>query len=607
MARRKNHSGVPAQVSADLLAQRAHMAQVEQTDFDFGLIVAPAFINGIRSLGYKSSATAIDELVDNAIQAEAENVHVIFDLNASGAKPERIAVLDDGHGMDPGMARLSVVWGGTHRENNRSGFGRFGYGLPSASMSMGRAFTVYSSVADGAFSKVTLDLDEITTPKYNQNGRITVPVAEGAQLPDWIAEYAGEFYSDEPLTHGTAVVIDRLDLITWKTTTALEAHLVEHMGMTYRNVLRQVNIFVNGKRVEPVDPLFITPGFRFYDLDADRAEPLPPLAIDVKDATGAISTINVRYAYLPPSFGWVTADKGKENGAKNARFPILKETNGIIVNRAGRQIDVLTRCPWTVFQNNDRYVKVEVDFPPTLDEEFQVTTSKQTVIPSERIWNILKEHGVYAAIQQMRQRSGKDRGYEVTRQDQDPNEKRPSERVMEESAKYKAVKPVLPVEKQQEVQRKLKLKAASIAEQLGVPVEDIEKELESVAQGRPYKVEIENLPGAPYYRMEQIGGQKILKINGRHRWYTEVYAAPDTTPRWRNALEVMLFVMGDAELDATEDRQRFYEVERSVWSGRLSIALDLLKDHIVPPVPANPDAGEGSPEAESVVAGKQTT
>src|SRR2546430_3949568 len=154
---------------------------------------------------------------------------------------------------------------------------------------------------------------------------------EAATPRAWIADYASEFYSDEPLAHGTAVVIDRLDLITWKTTVALEAHLVEHMGTTYRNVLRQVNIYVNGKRVEPVDPLFITPGFRYYDLDDDRAEPLPPLAIDVKDASGATSTIKVRFAYLSPSFAWVTADKGKENGAKNARFPILKETNGIIV------------------------------------------------------------------------------------------------------------------------------------------------------------------------------------------------------------------------------------------------------------------------------------
>src|ERR1700674_1105333 len=324
MPRRKNQSDASAQVSTDLLAQREHIAKVEQTDFDYGLIVPSAFINGIRNLGYKSSATAIDELVDNAIQSEAENVHVIFgfDEGASGAKPDRIAVLDDGHGMDPGMARLAVVWGGTHRENNRAGFGRFGYGLPSASVSMGRAFTVFSSVESAAFSKVTLDLDEITTPKYNRNGRITVPMAEATSLPTWIADYAGKFYSDDPLMHGTAVVIDRLDLITWKTTAALEAHLLEHMGTTYRNVLRQVNIFVNGKRVEPVDPLFITPGFRYYDLDDDRAETLAPLAIDVKDAAGSTSTIKVRSANLPPSFAWVAADKGKENGAKNARFPI---------------------------------------------------------------------------------------------------------------------------------------------------------------------------------------------------------------------------------------------------------------------------------------------
>ena len=32
---------------------------------------------------------------------------------------------------------------------------------------------------------------------------------------------------------------------------------------------------VDGDKVEPCDPLFLTPGFRYYDLDEDRAEELP--------------------------------------------------------------------------------------------------------------------------------------------------------------------------------------------------------------------------------------------------------------------------------------------------------------------------------------------
>ena len=66
---------------------------------------------------------------------------------------------------------------------------------------------------------------------------------------------------------------------------------------------------------------------------------------------------------------------------------ILEEYNGIIFSRNGRIIDVVARNPIAVLQNNDRYIKIEVDFPAVLDEEFNISTSKQRVDVSERIWD----------------------------------------------------------------------------------------------------------------------------------------------------------------------------------------------------------------------------
>jgi hypothetical protein len=39
----------------------------------------------------------------------------------------------------------------------------------------------------------------------------------------------------------------------------------------------------------------------------------------------------------------------------------------------------------------------------------------------------------------------------------------------------------------------------------------------------------------------------------------------------------LLWVLGEAELEASDDRRRFYEVERSEWSNRLALMLDLLE------------------------------
>ena len=38
------------------------------------------------------------------------------------------------HGMHPKMIRLSTIWGGTHRENDRNGFGRYEEALAAAEL-----------------------------------------------------------------------------------------------------------------------------------------------------------------------------------------------------------------------------------------------------------------------------------------------------------------------------------------------------------------------------------------------------------------------------------------------------------------------------------------
>jgi hypothetical protein len=569
-------------VSPDLENQRQYTRKMLESGFDFSLVVADAFVRGIRDIGYRHTGTAVDELIDNAIQAEAEAVHVIFGFESgSEKKPDRLAVIDNGHGMDPEMIQFSVVWGGTHRENDRSGFGRYGYGLPSASVSQGRRFTVYSRPADGKWHKVTLDLDQISAGEYtNKEGRIVVPPPSPATLPEWLEDYLKEHFGRDGLEHGTIVEIEKLDRLSWKTATNLERKVLEHFGVTYRNFLREVEIRVNGKQVEPCDPLFLTSGFRYYDLDEDRAEALPPITIEVKGRNGVVHLIKGRFSYMPPTFQ--RKDKSNPKGGRenmNARFGVMKDYNGIIVLRNGRQIDVLTTCDWTTFLTYDRNWGVEIDFPAGLDEEFSITTSKQHVRLSERLWDVLKEAGVYSAIEEMRRRFKRQIAELKGNRDQDPNRKRASEQAMEEAAKYKTRKPGGdPEERRTQAEEELQREIQRRAKLAGILPQNIEGELRAEVQGRPYKVMIETLPGAPFFRMAQIGGQKVLYLNTEHRFYTDVYAGPDSTPRLRASLEVLLFVLGESELDSTGERQLFYLTERAEWSNRLNVALNRLEE-----------------------------
>src|SRR5262245_48637365 len=111
----------------------------------YPIVVNDTFIHATRDTGYRSTASAVAELVDNALQAQAKHVH-IFVRQTDQPAPEdlTLAVLDDGHGMDAATLRKALQFGGSLRFDDRSGPGRFGMGLPNSSVSQARRVEVYS-------------------------------------------------------------------------------------------------------------------------------------------------------------------------------------------------------------------------------------------------------------------------------------------------------------------------------------------------------------------------------------------------------------------------------------------------------------------------------
>jgi hypothetical protein len=561
-------------VSTDLARQRKYAKSKETEGFDFGLTVADAFVRGIRDIGYRDTGRALDELIDNGIQAEASKILVTFGFDkSSDSKPSSIAVVDNGHGMDPEMLRLAVIWGGTHRENDRSGFGRYGYGLPSACVSQGQAFTVFSLVEGGEMTAIRLDLEEISEGRYtDDNGRIVVPPARPAKLPKWLAKKIRDQLGMDDLQHGTVVLIEKLDRLSWKTRTALERHLLQGIGVTYRNFVRHTGIWVGDKRVEPVDPLFTTPGYRFYDLDEDRAEALEDQSFEVKDpdTRRSLGTVKVRYSSIPPSFARV--DKNVERGKNNARFEILADHNGIVVMREGRQIDVVSQRPWLSVNNDDRYWGCEIDLPATLDEEMSITTSKQRVILSERIWNLLKEKGVLANIAALRRRYDDEKAKAKAKREKRASAQTAAQ-AMAAAEKFRTDKAPETPERRKKSEQAVEREVDKRAEDSGVDRGTVKVQVEEEVRETPYKIAEESLQGAPFFRVEQIGPQKVLYLNTAHRFYRDVYAGQESTPRLRAAIQIVLFTFGVGEVDAEGDRLLFLQTERGAWSTRLENAL----------------------------------
>lgn len=561
--------------SEDLQRQREFLDKLKKSGFQYPLIAADAFVRGMRDSGYKSTATALDELIDNSIQAQATKIDLVMGYasgNPTKKKLDYIAVVDNGHGMDPEMIRVAVVWGGTHRENDRTGFGRYGFGLSSASVSMAERFTVYSRVPGGEWHYVTIDLKEVGTGKLTDKstGATVAPTAKKGEPPVSVLET-----DPKKVKNGTVVLLEKLDRLTpgFVTSSKFQEKMLEHLGLYYRGILREVRLRVvdtahaeGSKVVEAVDPLFLTPGARYYDEHTIMAEATPePTTFTVtgKQSGEAKGTVRIRYAYLPPGF--------QKNG-KTGRFHVMKDNNGIVVMRAGRQIDVVTKTPFTTFVNYDRNWKAEIDFEPTLDEYFGVTTNKQQIVITEGMWDILKEKGLNATIKALRKRFKKDK----LKADEagESSRKRASGEAMKESRKYKTRKRSTSAGKEQAARDRLEEEIDRRAKQTGRPPEEIRAELEDT----DFQVDTESLPGAPFYRVEQVGAVRRLWLNTAHRFYADVYRGPTTTPHVRSALEVLLFVLGECELTAEEELERFYVHERAQWSNEMELVLDILNE-----------------------------
>jgi len=273
--------------------------------------------------------------------------------------------------------------------------------------------------------------------------------------------------------------------------------------------------------------------------------------------------------------------KNKDGSRNKERFGIMVENESyFIVTRAGRQIDLIRRAgfPKTGFnreiQHNDRYWVIELDFDPTLDEDFGVTVNKQQITISERMWAILHDQSVGAIAKSLWERAMKLRDDEKTKKAE--RKQKESENVMVEAERFTRKPVKTPISKIEKAKENILKEAEKKSRETGRPQDELVKELAKEILDRPYRVLFSSRPGAPFFWVERFGAQLRLYINSAHKFYTKLYSAPDSTQRVKSALELVLFALGSCEVDAVDEKELFYQTERTEWSSKLNIALELL-------------------------------
>ncbi|GAB06339.1 ATP-binding protein [Gordonia amarae] len=90
---------------------------------------------------HHTPVTAVADLVDNSIDAEA--AHVVVRFLMKGARPVGLQVIDDGRGMDSEGIDDAMTYG-KKRNYKQDDLGHFGIGLKAASLSQAKTMTVWS-------------------------------------------------------------------------------------------------------------------------------------------------------------------------------------------------------------------------------------------------------------------------------------------------------------------------------------------------------------------------------------------------------------------------------------------------------------------------------
>lgn len=323
--------------------------------------MAANFIRAVRESGYVSLSTALAELIDNSLQANATAINISIVRPTSGDSPE-ITVVDNGVGMNRRELQACLQFGGTPRFDDRQSFGRFGMGLPAASLSQSRHIEVVAWQETGKAMKVTLDVDEIVA-------------GAPARLQTRRSTHVGD------TTSGCAVVWRQCDRIEYQRLAWLERALHRDLGRVYRRFLGAgLKLSINRSRVKPRDPLLL------HDpVDGHTASLVfEPQRYELATAMGGTSFVDVRFSMLPVH-AWHHLDNLTKRRAD------IVGGGGVSILRAGREI----AFGWHLMggkrrENYDDWWRCEIEFGPALDEHFGITINKQGIRPSTQLKEALE-------------------------------------------------------------------------------------------------------------------------------------------------------------------------------------------------------------------------
>ena len=356
------------------------------------LVPDPAvLIQGLRDTGYDLN-TAIADIVDNSVDAFANNINVRIELLSTG-KP-RVTITDDGCGMTLDELIDGMQYGSkSSREKSPARLGKFGLGMKTASTAFCRRLSVVSrSSSDSPYYMAIWDLDHVV-----KNNSWDLEIKEQSEIP---LEFITRLELVAKEGHGTIVVWENIDRFTEdpkkiskKIIEDITEKFKKYASMIYHKFLdtqyteaRNIIITINNEKIIPFDPFC-----KSENLSDDLNNPGTVLLQSIKKSCQVMNKNGDIYdasfqlkAYILPNkddFSSVEAMKAARITNHNMGFYVYRE-NRMIVD--GDWLD--TRLP----DPHDSLCRIEFNFNHELDVAFKIDVKKSKVSVSPDLEEFLR-------------------------------------------------------------------------------------------------------------------------------------------------------------------------------------------------------------------------
>lgn len=503
-------------------------------------------MEGLRDTGYNFN-TAMADLIDNSIAADATVIKVKIDMNPKGEV--KVYLADNGHGMDFDGLKNAMRYG-SDRRSNPSSLGKFGLGLKTASTAFCRSLSILSKSETSEYNKVQWDLDEIC--RINKWKLLTPKIDED------------EIDILEETTNGkagTLVIWEKVDRLMqsysqdgWrkKAFNRIIDNLKEHVSRVYQRFLsvdfteNPIKLYVNDEEIKPWDP---------FCKSEPKTQLLASQDIKVEITDTESTSFKIEAYLLPRKEDFSTNDAYREADIKN-------DTEGFYVYRENRLIymggwlDTYTSDP------HFSYLRINFSFDHTLDEAFKVDIKKSRILLADEIFEYLKENFLPAprnAANDLYRKGSAAKVKEDARTAHDA-----SNRNIESKASS-VENSKISVENQNEG-------TVKVQNNQGTFITKTIRIQPTVEGGHTRVIPIPSIDGNMLWEPTIADGNHAVSINQSHPYYTKVYAPVLENQVLVEGMDALLWALSEAELSTyNEETKEQYE------DMRVQVSLILKK------------------------------